>query len=340
MPLSSPSRPPPGPTPRRRRRHRARPPPRTRRRRVACARGSNDSPGGRARHLARPRRRRARDRGRRCAGHGSYASDEPTAQLLLLVVDPSARRNGTGSALIDTFETWAAEQGARRDSAPSARPRRTPRTASTSARFTRGGCAVHEAPVARSPRSLARADAGADRRRTHRGGVHRTQQRTSHPAAAGCDVCHRVRPRVVTLRTRRCGSVERAADDVRGLERRSLRRTRGRGCRRRSAATDSGRPSRCGERFMHTNGQAPWFSGSSSCAHTTRRPGSRRAPRAGGRGGVARAARAGRGDVRRPALLRPRRAGVVHLAGVQHDPATADRSATRSSSRTPGRNRT
>jgi GNAT superfamily N-acetyltransferase len=50
----------------------------------------------------------------------SYVSDEPTAQLLLLVVDPSARRNGTGSALIGTFETWAAEQGARRLSAVSA----------------------------------------------------------------------------------------------------------------------------------------------------------------------------------------------------------------------------
>ncbi len=50
----------------------------------------------------------------------SYASDEPTAQLLLLVVDPSARRLGTGSALIDTFETWAVEQGARRLSAVSA----------------------------------------------------------------------------------------------------------------------------------------------------------------------------------------------------------------------------
>ncbi|WP_420367974.1 GNAT family N-acetyltransferase [Curtobacterium sp. L1-20] len=50
----------------------------------------------------------------------AYASDEPTAQLLLLVVDPSARRLGTGSALIDTFETWALEQGARRLSAVSA----------------------------------------------------------------------------------------------------------------------------------------------------------------------------------------------------------------------------
>ncbi|MGN8050765.1 GNAT family N-acetyltransferase [Curtobacterium sp. 22159] len=50
----------------------------------------------------------------------AYASDEPTAQLLLLVVDPEARRNGTGSALIGTFETWAVEQGARRLSAVSA----------------------------------------------------------------------------------------------------------------------------------------------------------------------------------------------------------------------------
>jgi GNAT superfamily N-acetyltransferase len=50
----------------------------------------------------------------------AYASDEPTAQLLLLVVDPSARRLGTGSALIGTFETWAADQGARQLSAVSA----------------------------------------------------------------------------------------------------------------------------------------------------------------------------------------------------------------------------
>ena len=50
----------------------------------------------------------------------AYASDEPTAQLLLLVVDESARRHGTGSALLGTFETWAAEQGARRLSAVSA----------------------------------------------------------------------------------------------------------------------------------------------------------------------------------------------------------------------------
>ncbi|NII39530.1 GNAT superfamily N-acetyltransferase [Curtobacterium flaccumfaciens] len=50
----------------------------------------------------------------------TYAGDEPTAQLLLLVVDPTVRRHGTGSALLDTFETWAAEQGARRLSAVSA----------------------------------------------------------------------------------------------------------------------------------------------------------------------------------------------------------------------------
>jgi GNAT superfamily N-acetyltransferase len=50
----------------------------------------------------------------------AYASDAPTAQLLLLVVDPTARRLGTGSALIGTFETWASEQGARRLSAVSA----------------------------------------------------------------------------------------------------------------------------------------------------------------------------------------------------------------------------
>ncbi|MCJ1712710.1 GNAT family N-acetyltransferase [Microbacterium sp. M1A1_1b] len=50
----------------------------------------------------------------------AYASDEPTAQLLLLVVDPSERRSGTGSALLGTFEAWAAEQGARQLSAVSA----------------------------------------------------------------------------------------------------------------------------------------------------------------------------------------------------------------------------
>jgi GNAT superfamily N-acetyltransferase len=50
----------------------------------------------------------------------TYAGDEPTAQLLLLVVDPTSRRHGTGSALLGTFETWATEQGARRLSAVSA----------------------------------------------------------------------------------------------------------------------------------------------------------------------------------------------------------------------------
>ncbi|ROP60591.1 GNAT family N-acetyltransferase [Curtobacterium sp. PhB115] len=50
----------------------------------------------------------------------AYASDEPTAQLLLMVVDETARRLGTGSALIATFEAWAVEQGARRLSAVSA----------------------------------------------------------------------------------------------------------------------------------------------------------------------------------------------------------------------------
>jgi GNAT superfamily N-acetyltransferase len=50
----------------------------------------------------------------------TYAGDEPTAQLLLLVVDPTARRHGTGSALLGTFETWAVEQGARQLSAVSA----------------------------------------------------------------------------------------------------------------------------------------------------------------------------------------------------------------------------
>jgi GNAT superfamily N-acetyltransferase len=50
----------------------------------------------------------------------AYATDEPTAQLLLLVVGPDARRSGTGSALLTTFEEWASEQGARRLSAVSA----------------------------------------------------------------------------------------------------------------------------------------------------------------------------------------------------------------------------
>jgi GNAT superfamily N-acetyltransferase len=50
----------------------------------------------------------------------AYATDEPTAQLLLLVVDPDGRRGGTGSALLDVFESWSTEQGARRLSAVSA----------------------------------------------------------------------------------------------------------------------------------------------------------------------------------------------------------------------------
>lgn len=50
----------------------------------------------------------------------TYSADEPTAQLLLLVVDPDARRDGTGSTLLTTFEDWATEQGARRLSAVSA----------------------------------------------------------------------------------------------------------------------------------------------------------------------------------------------------------------------------
>jgi GNAT superfamily N-acetyltransferase len=63
--------------------------------------------------------------GRVCAVAGaqvtwSYSTDEPTAQLLLLVVSPDARRAGTGSTLLETFEAWATEQGARRLSAVSA----------------------------------------------------------------------------------------------------------------------------------------------------------------------------------------------------------------------------
>ncbi|KQO60257.1 GNAT family N-acetyltransferase [Curtobacterium sp. Leaf261] len=50
----------------------------------------------------------------------AYSSDEPTAQLLLLVVRPDGRRDGLGSELLSLFETWAAEQGARRLSAVSA----------------------------------------------------------------------------------------------------------------------------------------------------------------------------------------------------------------------------
>lgn len=50
----------------------------------------------------------------------AYNSDEPTAQLLLLVVRPDGRRDGLGSELLALFETWADEQGARRLSAVSA----------------------------------------------------------------------------------------------------------------------------------------------------------------------------------------------------------------------------
>lgn len=50
----------------------------------------------------------------------AYSADEPTAQLLLLVVRNDARRAGTGSALLAIFESWAREQGARRLSAVSA----------------------------------------------------------------------------------------------------------------------------------------------------------------------------------------------------------------------------
>ncbi|MFZ7088533.1 GNAT family N-acetyltransferase [Curtobacterium sp. RRHDQ10] len=50
----------------------------------------------------------------------AYDSDEPSALLLLLVVDPTFRKDGTGSELLSTFETWAGEQGARRLSAVSA----------------------------------------------------------------------------------------------------------------------------------------------------------------------------------------------------------------------------
>ncbi|WP_066519620.1 GNAT family N-acetyltransferase [Curtobacterium ammoniigenes] len=50
----------------------------------------------------------------------AYSADEPTAQLLLLVVRDDARHAGTGSALLAIFESWAREQGARRLSAVSA----------------------------------------------------------------------------------------------------------------------------------------------------------------------------------------------------------------------------
>lgn len=42
----------------------------------------------------------------------AYNSDQPTAQLLLLVVKPGARRNGVGSQLLAHFEEWARANGA------------------------------------------------------------------------------------------------------------------------------------------------------------------------------------------------------------------------------------
>lgn len=50
----------------------------------------------------------------------AYNSDAPTAQLLLLVVRPDARRDGVGSHLLSHFESWAAEHGARTLAAVSA----------------------------------------------------------------------------------------------------------------------------------------------------------------------------------------------------------------------------
>lgn len=42
----------------------------------------------------------------------AYNSDQPTAQLLLLVVKPGARREGVGSQLLTHFEAWARARGA------------------------------------------------------------------------------------------------------------------------------------------------------------------------------------------------------------------------------------
>jgi len=50
----------------------------------------------------------------------AYNADDPTAQLLLLVVERDARRDGTGSALLLHFESWAASHGATTLSAVSA----------------------------------------------------------------------------------------------------------------------------------------------------------------------------------------------------------------------------
>lgn len=50
----------------------------------------------------------------------AYNSDVPTAQLLLLVVRPDARRDGLGSQLLIHFETWAGSHDASALSAVSA----------------------------------------------------------------------------------------------------------------------------------------------------------------------------------------------------------------------------
>jgi GNAT superfamily N-acetyltransferase len=43
----------------------------------------------------------------------AYNADAPTAQLLLLVVGEAARRDGTGSHLLQHFEGWSRGHGAR-----------------------------------------------------------------------------------------------------------------------------------------------------------------------------------------------------------------------------------
>ncbi|BDZ51124.1 hypothetical protein GCM10025867_33650 [Frondihabitans sucicola] len=50
----------------------------------------------------------------------AYNTDSPTAQLLLLVVRPDARRAGVGSTLLEHFEAWAHSHGASSLSAVSA----------------------------------------------------------------------------------------------------------------------------------------------------------------------------------------------------------------------------
>ncbi|MCU1528379.1 MAG: acetyltransferase [Frondihabitans sp.] len=42
----------------------------------------------------------------------AYNSDQPTAQLMLLVVRQDARRDGVGSQLLSHFESWARSYGA------------------------------------------------------------------------------------------------------------------------------------------------------------------------------------------------------------------------------------